>query len=118
WQHDSIETDATQQHYAKQRPPFDEHRIFMLPPYFVIQMIRDRELEKMSRNSFVSEDRPRVFNRRANIKILRLQIVSWDEKESGRIFVVNARRIHETAGTGRLERVWQLSNLKRAEVIR
>src|SRR5439155_25885842 len=78
-----IEAGAHQHLFAIQRPSFDEHRIFVLPPDFVIQMIRDRELEKMSRNSFVSEDRPRVFNRRANIKILRLRIVSWDEKESG-----------------------------------
>ena len=71
----------------------------------------------MSGHTFVSEDWPRIFNCRANIKVFRLRIVGRNEKESGRILIVNARRIHETAGTGWLERFWQLSNLKRAEII-
>ena len=63
------------------------------------------------------ENRPRIFDRRANVKILRLRIVGRNEKEAGRIFVVNAGRIHETAGAGRLERFRQLPNLKRPEII-
>src|SRR5437667_12363792 len=71
----------------------------------------------MSRDSFVSEDWPRIFDRRANVKVLRLRIVSRNEIEAGRVFVVNTGRIHETARTRRLERFWQLPNLKRAEII-
>src|SRR5947207_736517 len=71
----------------------------------------------MSGNSFVTEDRPRIFNRGANIKILRLRIVRWNEIKTGRVLVVNARRIHEATGAGWLERVRQLANLKRAEII-
>src|ERR1043166_8784566 len=70
----------------------------------------------MSRNAFVTEDRPWVFNRRADVKILRLRVVSRDEKEARWIFVVNAGRIHEATGAGRFERLRQLSNLKRAKV--
>ena len=71
----------------------------------------------MSGNTFVTEDRSRVFNRRANVKIFRFRIVCRDKKEAGWIFVVNARRIHETAGAGRFERFRQLPDLKRAEII-
>ena len=80
-------------------------------------MIRDRQLHEVTRNSFVTQDRPRIFDRRANVKILRLRIVSWDEKETHRVFVVNAGWIHETAGAGRLKRVRQLPNLKWPEII-
>src|SRR6266478_6974588 len=71
----------------------------------------------MSGNTFVTEDRSRVFNRRANIKIFRLWIVGRDEKESGWVFVVNARRIHKAARAGWFERFRQLPDLKRAEII-
>src|SRR5216684_6982101 len=81
-------------------------------------MISDRELKEMARDSFVSENWPRIFDGGADIKILRLRIVCWNEIKAGRVFVVNAGRIHETAGTGWLERFGQLPNLKRAEIIR
>ena len=71
----------------------------------------------MSGNSFVPKDRPRVFNRRANVKVLRLRIVRRNEKETRRIFVINAGRIHETTRTGWLERLRQLPNLKWAKII-
>src|ERR1041385_1170805 len=80
-------------------------------------MICDRELEKMSGNTFVTEDRPGVFNRRANVKILRVRVVSRDEKETSWIFVINAGRIHEAPRAGWLESLRQLSDLKRAKVI-
>ena len=72
----------------------------------------------MPGNALVSEDWPRVFNRCANVKVLRLRIVSRDEKKAGWIFVVNAGRIHETARAGRLKRLGQLPNLKWTKVIR
>src|SRR5712691_8174446 len=89
----------------------------MLTANFVAQSVRDRELQKMSRNTFMSEDRPRVLNRGTNIKVFRLWIVSRDEIKTGWVLVVNAGRIHETAGTGRLECFRQLPDLKRTEII-
>src|SRR5258708_38854990 len=81
-------------------------------------MIGNRKLKKMSGNTFVSQNRSWVFNRRTNIKILRFRIVCRNEKESGWIPIVNAGRIHETAGAGWLERLGQLSNLERTEIFR
>src|SRR5438876_7140535 len=89
----------------------------MLTANFVIQVVRDRELQEMSWNTFMAEDGPRVLDRGANIKVLRLRIVRRDEIKTGRILVVNAGRIHKTAGTGRLECFRQLPNLKRAKII-
>src|SRR6266404_5525773 len=71
----------------------------------------------MSGNPFVSENRSRVFDRRANIKILRFRVVCGNEKESGWVLVVNTRRIHKTARAGWLEGLGQLSNLKRPEIV-
>src|SRR5438876_11573653 len=72
----------------------------------------------MSGNAFVAEDRSWIFNRRANVKVLRFRIICRNEKESGWILVVNAGRIHEASRAGRLKRVRQLPDLKRAKVIR
>src|SRR6266498_4285810 len=72
----------------------------------------------MPGNAFMPKDRSWIFNRRANIKILRFRIVGGNEKESGWILVVNTGRIHETAGAGWFERLGQLSNLKRSEIVR
>src|SRR6266511_4227701 len=71
----------------------------------------------MSGNSLVSEDWPRIFNRRANIKVLRLPVVSRNKIETSWVFVVGAWRIHEAARAGWLKRLRQLPNLKRAQVI-
>src|SRR5207248_1071532 len=72
----------------------------------------------MARNSFVPENRPWILNCGADVKVLRLRIVSWNEIEAGWILIINTRRVHKTARTGWLERVWQLTNLKWSEVIR
>src|SRR5215472_11649355 len=72
----------------------------------------------MPGNSFVSEDRPGIFDRRAYVKILRFGVVGRNEKEAGWIFVVYSWRIHETARAGRLKRVRQLSDLERPKIIR
>src|SRR5439155_25421005 len=72
----------------------------------------------MPGDTLVPEDWPGIFNRRANVKILRLWVVGGNEKETSWIFVVNPGRIHETARAGRLERIRQLSNLKRPKIIR
>src|SRR5258708_34586126 len=80
-------------------------------------MICNRELEKMSGDTFVSEDWPRIFNCCANIKILRVRIIRRNEKETCRILVVNAGWIHEAPRAGRLKRFGQLSNLEWPKVI-
>src|SRR5919201_1082197 len=71
----------------------------------------------MSGNPFMPENRPRIFNRGANIEILRFRIVGGNKKESRWVLVVNTGRIHKTAGAGWLEGLGQLSNLKRAKII-
>ena len=63
----------------------------MLAANFVGEMIGDRELQEVSRDSFVPEDRPRIFDRGANVEILRLRIVSRDEIEAAGVFIVDAR---------------------------
>src|SRR5947209_20344614 len=80
-------------------------------------MIGNRKLHEMTGDSFVTQNRSRILDRCSNIKILRLRVVSRDEIETGRVFVVNARRIHKTARAGRLERFRQLPDLKRTEII-
>ena len=72
----------------------------------------------MAGNTFVTKDWPRIFNRCANIKIFRFPIVGRNEIETGRVFVVNAGRIHEAARAGWLKSFGQLPNLKRAKIIR
>src|ERR1051326_2100894 len=80
-------------------------------------MVRDRELHEVAGNAFVAENRSRVFDRRADVKVLRLRVVGRNEKEPRRIFIVNAWWVHEAAGTGRLERFGQLPNLETPEII-
>src|SRR5437773_4006236 len=81
-------------------------------------MIRDRELHKVTGDSFVPKNRPRIFDLGTQVKILRLRIVGGNKKEPDRVLIVNPRWIHEAARARRLERLWQLPNLKLPEVIR
>src|SRR6202022_2983540 len=111
--------DLAGEHFLTvERPTLEKYGVFMLTTNFVTQMVRDRHLQEMPRDSFVSENRPRFLDRCPTIKVLRLRVVTWNEKETGRIFIVNAGRVHETAGAGWLECIRQLTNLKRAEIIR
>src|SRR6266566_7209222 len=70
----------------------------------------------MTGNSFVAKDRSGFFYRRANVEVLGLRIVSWNEIEATRVFVIDARSIHETSGTSRLESFGKLANFKPAQV--
>src|SRR5262249_29485741 len=115
---DRIKTRAAQHFFAIQRPAFNKNAIAVLAADFISQMVRDRQLHEVPGNSFVAQNRPRVLDRRADVKILRLRIVSWDEEETARVLVVNAGRIHETTRTRWLERLRQLADLKRPEIIR
>src|SRR4030095_8254768 len=72
----------------------------------------------MPGDAFVPENRPRIFDRCPDVEVLRPRIVSRNEKEAGRVLIVNARRIHETARAGRLERFWQLPDFELAKIIR
>src|ERR1044071_7001603 len=81
-------------------------------------MIGDRELHKMPGNTFMSEDWSWIFDRCANIEILRFRVVGGNEKESGRGLVINTGRSYKAGGARWLESLGQLSNLKRPEIIR
>ena len=90
----------------------------MMAADFVVEMVGDRDLQKVSGNPFVPEDRPRVFDGRADVEVLALRVVRGDEVEAAVVGVVDARRIHESARTGRLEGLGELADLKRPEVRR
>ena len=77
----------------------------MLTPDFVAQVICNRELEKMAGDTFVPKDGPGIFDGSSNIKVFRLRIVSRNKEETCWVFVVNARRIHESTWTCGLKRV-------------
>src|SRR5438128_456869 len=79
-----IESGAHQHLFAVKRPAFDKNSIGMLTTNFVWQMIRDRELQEVSGNSFVAQNRPRIFDGCADVEILALRIVGWNEIESAR----------------------------------
>ena len=98
-----IKASAHQHLFAVKRPAFDEDAVRVLPADLVFQMIRDRKLQEVSGDSFVAEHRARIFDRRANVEVLTFGIVSRNEIETRRVLVVNARSIHEAAGTCRLE---------------
>src|SRR5438045_8601158 len=65
----------------------------------------------------MSENRSRIFDRGADIKIAAVRVVGRDEVEAAVVFVVEARRIHEAARTGRIECVGKLLDEKWAEVV-
>ena len=90
----------------------------MLTAYLVAEMIRDRDLHEMPRNSFMTKDRPRIFNRSPDIEVLRLRIVSWNEKEAARVFVIKTWRIHKSTGTRRFKRFRQLPNFEPTQILR
>src|SRR5205823_3153334 len=98
-----IKTFAHQHLFAVKRPALGENAVALLAANLILQMIRDRDLEEVSRDSFMSENRSRIFDRRADIKIAAVRVVGRDEVEAAVVFVVEARRIHEAARTGRLE---------------
>src|SRR6266542_3210028 len=79
-------------------------------------MVRDRQLEKMTRNAFVSEDGPRIFDGGADVKVAALRVVGRNEIKAGRIGIVDPRRVHESAGARGLERFGKLTDLEAAHV--
>src|SRR4051794_30365248 len=81
-------------------------------------MIRDRQLEEMAGNAFVTEDWSRVFDGGADVKVAALRIVGGNEIKSGRIGIVDPGWVHESTGARRLERFGQLTDLEAAHVRR
>src|ERR1041385_7905809 len=87
-----------------------------MPADLVGEVIGDRDLQEMPGDTFVSEQRARVFDGRADVEVAALRVVGWDEVEAAVVGVVDARRIHEAARAGRLERLGELADLERADV--
>ena len=56
----------------------------MLSSDFVCQVVGDGKLQEMTGYSFVAKNGPRLFDCGANVKILRVRIVSGDEIKTGR----------------------------------
>src|SRR5437868_14235852 len=79
-------------------------------------MVRNRELQEVARNAFVAENGARIFDGGTDIKIMRLRIVSRDKVEAAGVLIVDAGRIHEPAGAGRLKGFGQLAYLEAAEI--
>ena len=46
-------------------------------------MVGDRELEEMTRNTFMPKNGARVLDRRADVEVLRPRIIGRDEIEAG-----------------------------------
>src|SRR6266478_5464645 len=88
----------------------------MLPADFASQMVGYRELQKMARDSLMPNNRPRVFNGGADVEIFARRIVSGNEIKTAVVFVVNARRIHETTRARWFESFRQLTNLKTTKI--
>ena len=72
----------------------------------------------MSGDSLVAQNRSRIFDGSADVKVFRLPIVGRNKIKSGRILIINPGRIHETTGTGWLECFRQLPDLKGSEIVR
>src|SRR6266850_5274801 len=90
----------------------------MLAADFVSQMVGYRELQKMTGDSLVTQNRSRVFNGGADVEILARRIVSGNEIKAAVVFVVNARRIHKPTRTCWFESFRQLTNLKTTKIRR
>src|SRR5258708_7278250 len=64
------------------------------------------------------EDRTWVLDGRANVEVVALRVVGRDEEETAIVGVVDARRVHESPRTGRLECLGELPDLERTEIRR
>src|SRR6266542_3505003 len=81
-------------------------------------MVRYRKLEEVARDSLVAENRSGILYSRANVEVFALRVVSRNEIEATVVLIVNAGRIHEASGTGRLECFGKLANFKTAQISR
>src|SRR5207302_2450099 len=87
-----------------------------LPPDLVLQVVGDRDLQEVSGNALVAEDRPRILDRGPDIEIAAGRTVRRYEIEPLRIAIVEPRRIHETTRRRRLEGFGKLANREWPEI--
>src|SRR5215469_9951814 len=111
-----IETLPHQQLLAVKRPSFREYRVAVLPANLIGNVIRNRYLQEMSGNALMAQDGARIFDRRANVEVVALRVIGWDEIETARILVIDTGRIHEAAGRGRLERFGKLADFEGTDI--
>src|SRR5688572_8560921 len=90
----------------------------MLTPDFIGQLVGDRELQKVTWDSFMAQDRPRIFDGSANVEIFRFRVVGRDEIKTAVVLVINSRGIHEAPGTGWFEGLRKLPNRERPNMRR
>ena len=88
-----------------------------MAPDLIRQMVSDGDLEEVTGDPFVSEDRPRIFDGGANVEVAALRVVRGDEVEATVVDIVKTGRIHEATGAGRLERFRKLTDEERPDVI-
>src|SRR5437667_97580 len=79
-------------------------------PDLVREMVGNRELQEVTRDSLVSQDRPGILDGGADIEVGAPGFIGRNEVETAGIGVVEARGVHETARAGRLERRRQLAD--------
>src|SRR6476619_3139791 len=79
-------------------------------------LVCDRDLQEVPRNPLMPEDRSGVFDRGADVKVAAVRVVRGNEVKPPVVAVVEPRRIHESPGTRRLERLGQLADEERADV--
>ncbi len=90
----------------------------MLAADLVVQVVGDGELQEVTRNPLVPEDGPRVFDGGANVEVGAARIVRGNEIETAGVPVIHPGRVHEPAGTCRLERFRKLPDGKSPQVLR
>src|SRR5262245_21062854 len=90
----------------------------MLSADLASQMIRNGDLQEVSGNALMAENRPWLLNGGADVKILALRIVRRNEEEAAGVLIIDARRIHEATGTSRLECLRQLANVELSQIWR
>src|SRR5581483_5125780 len=73
---------AHQHFLAIQCPSLHENAVLVLATSFIAHVIGNRKLEKMPGNAFVPQNRARILDGGADIKIFRVGIVSGNEEES------------------------------------
>src|SRR4029453_9401625 len=88
----------------------------MLATNLVGEMVRDRDLQEVPGDAFVTQDRTRVLDRGADVEVPALRVVCRDEEKPARILVVDTWRIHEAAGARWLEGLRELTDLERTEI--
>ena len=80
-----IKARAHQHLFRVKSPAFLKDAVVLLPANLVLELVGDGDLQKVPRYSLVAENRSRVFDGRANIKITALRIVGRNKIEAARV---------------------------------